>query len=263
MSIRLGKGFENYKKEEKSKKTKNKKERPNLGWLFYKDYFDCLTNEEYNEILKNKRNQKITEEIEKKIYLKSEKILDYKIKSTKKFPFEYQEFKLTTIYPGLILGSGYIHELKDIKGQLILGFDFDYTTGEPIIRGSSIKGVLRNYFKKDYIEEILGRKIMNFEAFETSVFENSDIFLDAVVINFKDNLLEDDYITPHPDIIKNPIPFRFIKIAPNVTFEFRFILNDFENISKKEKLNIFKNIILDVGLGAKTNVGFGKFKEIK
>lgn len=264
MSIRLGKGFENYNKNEKIKKNKSKKERANLGWLFYKDYFNVLNNNEYLEILKENRNKQIIEVIEDKIKSKIEKILSQKIKSTQKLPFNYQKFNLITIYPGLILGSGYLHELKDIKGQVILGFDFDYTTGEVIIRGSSIKGVLRHAFEhKEYIKETLGKKISNYEEFKKSIFENGDIFLDAVVIDFNDNLLEDDYITPHPDITKNPVPLRFIKVAPDVTFEFRFILQDFEEISKEEKLKLFRNIILDLGLGAKTNVGFGKFKEIK
>ena len=252
----------NYKKEEKKIKN-NKREKPNLGWLFYKDYFNSLSNEDYLEIGLSDRNKERVKQIENKLKKKVNKILSYKIKSNYDLPFEYQSFKLTTIYPGLILGSGYLHELKDIEGQLILGFDFDYTTGEPVIRGSSIKGLLRNAFRKEYVEEILGRDIVNFESFVNNIFENGDIFLDAVVVDIEENLLEDDYITPHPDIIKNPIPLRFIKVAPDVTFEFRFILNDFEDISKEKKLDIFKTIILDLGIGAKTNVGFGKFKESK
>ena len=31
--------------------------------------------------------------------------------------------------------------------------------------------------------------------------------------------------------------------------------------SAKEKLELFKRLILDMGIGAKTNVGFGKFRE--
>ena len=257
------KGFENLKKENpRKKKTKPAKPNANLGWLFYKNYFNSLTNQEYLEISKSNRNQFVIREIEQKIEKKVEKVLSKKVNSNYKLPFEYQKFTLTTIYPGLILGSGYLHELKDIKGQAILGFDFDYTTGEVVIRGSSIKGILRHAFEhKEYIEEILGKEISNYEEFKNSIFDNSDVFLDAVVINFTNNLLEDDYITPHLDITKNPIPLRFIKVAPDVTFEFRFILKDFENITKEEKLNIFKKIILDLGLGAKINVGFGKFKD--
>ena len=259
----VGKEFEKYNKSKKTK-SKPKLSKPNLGWLFYKDYFNSIEDNEYIEMLKETRDKNIIENIEEKIKEKVENILVKKLYSNYRLPFPYQKFTLTTIYPGLIVGSGYIHELKDIESQIILGFDFDYTTGEPIIRGSSIKGVLKHAFEhKDYIEELLGRNIKNFEEFKDSIFENGDVFLDAVVIKCENNLLEDDYITPHREITKNPIPLRLIKIAPDVTFEFRFLLNDFEDMKKEEKLELFKKIILDLGLGAKTNVGFGKFKETK
>lgn len=53
--------------------------------------------------------------------------------------------EVTTIYPGLIIGSGYMHETLN-KGEFKLGFHFDHTTGLPCIPGSSIKGVLRSFF---------------------------------------------------------------------------------------------------------------------
>ena len=58
-----------------------------------------------------------------------------------------------------------------------------------------------------------------------------------------------------------------IKVKPNVSFEFCFILNDsiVEHDKEKytlkanEKLGVFKQIILDMGVGAKTSVGFSHF----
>ena len=41
---------------------------------------------------------------------------------------------------------GYEHELK-IDKELKLGLSFDFTTGQPYIPGSSIKGVLRQAFR--------------------------------------------------------------------------------------------------------------------
>lgn len=52
--------------------------------------------------------------------------------------------EMETDYPGLLIGSGYNTNNSDIK----LSFDFDYLTGDPIIRGSSIKGILRELFDK-------------------------------------------------------------------------------------------------------------------
>jgi len=52
---------------------------------------------------------------------------------------------VTTTYPGLILGTGYVHETNN-EAEFKLGFYFDHTTGLPCIPGSSIKGVLRSVF---------------------------------------------------------------------------------------------------------------------
>jgi len=149
---------------------------------------------------------------------------------------------------------------------LALGFDFDYTTGLPIVRGSSIKGVIRSAFptkdnslKKEYIQSIVGN--VDVEALKENLFENGDnIFFDAVIVKFKESLIDEDYITPHSNELKNPIPIRFLKVSPEVSFEFSFSFDDIV-ISKEKKKKLVKQIILDLGLGAKTNVGYGKFEE--
>jgi len=223
----------------------------NLGWEFYKGYFKNI---DYNN-LSNPNNETITnEKIERllhqnQIFLTNEK--DEMIGNI--------HFKATTTYPGLLLGSGYLHELPDVKGQLILGFDFDYTTGLPIIRGSSIKGVLRSAFQeKEYIKEILKDENIDISELEKEIFDNNDIFFDAQIIKIQNTLLADDYLAPHKEITKDPIPLRFLKVAPNVTFRFDFELSD-GIISKEQKRELFKTILEDLGVGAKTNVGYGKF----
>jgi len=243
---------------------KPKEDQANLGWLFYKDYFrdlDFINLAQNQEKIKAKINTILTTSIT--LNKKNSNLLNIKT------------FTLKTTYPGLLLGSGYIHELPDIKEQVILGFDFDYTTGIPIIRGSSIKGALKSVFKcEEYVLEVIDRlrgETKNIKKLQEDLFEKGNIvFLDAEIIYIgKDGLLKDDYITPHKkeqnsfskvyEEFKNPAPLRFIKIAPNVEFEFRFIFN-----KKYEKyLPFFKQIILDIGLGAKTNVGYGKFIEEK
>ena len=290
------KGF--IKKKPNQKRNKQRSSSPNLGWLFYKDYFKDIIFEdlkqgkesdknfenrmraryqdELNRLNKKDRNYKLQEH---KILYKNEHTLKEKILNlTQKFNDDEKDallymntnskklgnasFELTTTYPGLLLGSGYLHELPDIKGQAILGFDFDYTTGLPIIRGSSIKGVLRNAFAhKEYIQSLIDDNV-DIAALEAEIFQNSDLFFDAIVIDFKETLLSDDYITPHKSALKDPIPLRFIKISPEVTFRFEFHLND-GIITKEKKSKLFEDIIKDFGLGAKTNVGYGKFKGAK
>ena len=69
-------------------------------------------------------------------------------------PLQYPEglsrFDLETTYPGLLIGSGITHG-SGLLGELKLGFFMDYTTGLPVVAGSSIKGVLRSAFPMGYV----------------------------------------------------------------------------------------------------------------
>jgi hypothetical protein len=95
-----------------------------------------------------------------------------------------------------------------------------------------------------------------------SIYER-DIFYEARVIETEGDLLKDDYITPHgEDLLKNPTPLRFIKVAPNVTFEFSFDLKDTVLLTAKEKRQLFMDLLEIFGIGAKTNVGYGQFELI-
>jgi CRISPR-associated protein Cmr6 len=111
---------------------------------------------------------------------------------------------------------------------------------------------------------------------------NRDIFFDAVIkkpyckqIGDKGRILESDSITPHvkqgmsyeKSMLKNPIPITFLKIASGVTMEFRFDLKGCTiggiEVSADDKKRLFKQILLDFGAGAKTNVGYGQFSAIE
>ena len=77
-----------------------------------------------------------------------------------------------------------------------------------------------------------------------------------------------EFITPHTaGKFKNPNPISQIKVRPNVKFEFCFVLTDYvpedgsRPVTAKDKLALFKTLILDMGIGAKTHVGFGRFSE--
>lgn len=189
-------------------------------------------------------------------------------------------FTLKTTYPGLIIGSGYNHPTREIGSNDVsdfqLGFYFDHTTGIPVIPGSTVKGVLKNVFpKKDeaievklekikYINSIVAKDNLIQENNWETLFNKEDIFFDAYISGIPSDgkIFAEDYTTPHKDIFKDPIPIRFLKIAPGVIFCFQFILNDscFKNTQKitaNEKLNLFKQILLDFGIGAKRNVGYG------
>ncbi len=268
------------KKLEKDDKQKKSTLKPNIGWLFYKDYFSSLDEKDYELMLltkeEKKQKEKEIKDLESKINVKVLNIINKILKPLNIEDLGNSSFTLKTTYPGLLIGSGYSHELPDIKGQAILGFNFDYTSGLPLIAGGSIKGLLRSAFEyQEYIIELLEKqkiRIDNIKDLEVEIFgqenksdnieQGNDIFFDASIIKGNDNrkILADDYITPHKEAIKNPIPLRFLKVLPGVTFKFQFLLKD-GIIKKEQKLELFKEIILDLGIGSKTNVGYGKFQE--
>jgi len=245
----------------------------NIGHLFYKQYFSGLklNRNTGKPVLKDPVNQKLFDL----------ELTDYS--NLIETPYKKPPVSLTTIYPGLLIGSGYNHEVggKEIEDELKLGFFFDHTTGLPVIPGSSVKGLLRSAFKKaggDYVKELLAELKITFGddqdilSLEKTIFENSeavsvykrDIFFDAYPIssgNENSTFHTNDYITSHENPLKNPKPVQFLKILPNVQFQFNFKLTDSGGLSAENKLKLFEQILLDLGIGAKTNVGYGQFKQ--
>ena len=173
--------------------------------------------------------------------------------------------------------------------EIKVGFSFDYTTGQPYIPASSVKGVLRSYFNepkpknskqdeilKDYFRErkqavsdIIKEKTKiefsseEIELLGNDIFDNNDVFLDAVVYwgDTYGHILSTDYITPHESPVKNPVPIKILKINPGVQLEFRFLLNEHtvnrNTVSKEMLKTIFTELLSLFGVGAKTNVGYG------
>ncbi len=290
----------------------------NIGLLFTKLYFDRrdLDQQKFeNNIIKfNNLGNKLAD-------IKNSSLPEEGVISLhKENDGEQQKLRcieLTTTYPGLLIGSGYAHNVKD-DDALKLGFHFDYTTGLPVIPGSSVKGTLRSAFEKaavyydkegkkiekcldnkgnevkctpsnkkvkkyasqyvkELLKEITGEDWTDDQIYdlEQSIFEGKedqslkdrDIFLDAFPVSVsRDGLLGNDYITPHKEPLKNPNPIQFLKVMPGVTFRFDFMLQDYRDkngkkLSAGKKLELFKRILLDLGIGAKTNVGYGQFVE--
>jgi CRISPR-associated protein Cmr6 len=109
----------------------------------------------------------------------------------------------------------------------------------------------------------------------------TDLFLDAFPVRATNRLMGEDYTTPHitkdrvdfegeyyPDEygeFKNPVPVKMLKVNSDVTFQFQFRLCDSKVgqvvVTGKQKLDLFKQILLDFGIGAKTNSGYGQFIE--
>jgi CRISPR-associated protein Cmr6 len=257
----------------------------NLSQLFYiKNNPNIGKNEEYGFVRKQDDFKIIGPTIQTKPYTEF---------------FEYsgaKKVKLTTTYPGLLIGAGYSHPAlhsvnkadKDDISDFQLGFFFDHTTGLPVIPGSSVKGTLKSVFPKgndefadkklEYIAKLVAEKnnkieIKLLKEYWEDIFFNREgknerklIFLDAYIteIPSDEKIFEDDYITPHPEsIFMEPNPIRFMKIAPDVKIIFQFILHPYNKngieITAEIIQYVFEKILLDFGIGAKRNVGYGHF----
>lgn len=262
----------------------------NLHQFYYKKYFEGINFEFLSQGKKEAPDSEI-----KKIKGKNRDLTcSSLLHEIARNPIANQHFQLKISYPGLVTGVGINHEAK-IKGEFNLGVHFDYTYGMPVVYGSSVKGVLRSVFKQDgfiddsFLKDVNKRLkaedqidvrwfVDNYKKIEKSIFEgeengqpksiyNRDIFFDAVITkaDSKGRILCSDSITPHgANPLKNPTPITFLKIAPGCTMEFRFKLVDSEIDGKKftadQKRAMFEEIIKTVGVGAKTNVGYGQFE---
>jgi len=94
------------------------------------------------------------------------------------------------------------------------------------------------------------------------------VFYDAIIEKSDKNIFSDDYITPHlhksePRLnpFAEPVPLRFLRIVPEVVFNFQFKLHTIDvlgnSIDDKTILNLFSEIIQYLGVGAKTRLGYG------
>lgn len=254
----------------------------NFGYWYYREYFDTINLDSKGIVTNfstfNKgQNDKLIKGATLPPYDNENDIEDV------------TSFELKTCYPGLLCGVGYHHEInkpadeKGKKGKKVegdkeddapevynLGMYFDYTSGLPVIPGSSIKGMLRSAIEEwDFLADYKPNNGVTREEIIKTVFEGKglsiydrDIFLDAIPIRVDNKLFGEDYITHHPTPLQNPNPVRFLRVNPGVTYQFRFILRNNDNGLKADfKEDLFKAIICTFGLGAKTNVGYGQFVE--
>lgn len=232
----------------------------NIGKLFYKDYYKKL---EYDYVFGSGKADLGD--------------INARIKSSDLVKIENRAcqnvFSATILYPGLVTGTGLVHDSKNIEGGYNLGMHFDYTWGMPVVYGSSVKGVLRQYFEEFCLEEVENERKGDVKLLCKAIFEGEgrsiyerDIFFDAVITEgYNGRILEDDSITPHKDEpLKDPVPITMLKIVPGCKIEFRFRLHN-SVINEKTytvdfKKNLFKKILGTVGVGAKTNVGYGQLR---
>lgn len=263
----------------------------NMNYFFNKSYYDFLKN-----IAIDDKEEKISENIEigntsiaKIISKNNNDIVKHRYREDAFLqPLQdiLSSFEMKVEYPGLLIGIGNNHQ-ANIKGEISLGFNFDYVTGLPYIPGSSLKGKLASAFGyHKYILDILAK--LNIDGIDdnkkeefvkkikTAIFgdENTpgrDIFIDSFISDYNNkNVLKLDHLAPHHQKEKlltlgevNVITM--LRLAPGTKIKFNFILNDSiikigdkeKTITKADKIYLFKEIMKDFSIGAKTNVGYG------
>lgn len=265
----------------------------NIGLRFYKDYYSGLDNDLLFEKRPTKAQEKtISEHFKgKNAHLKSFKIgTFYEQKTT----YNSEPLPMQVVGSGLLLGTGNAHRTGS-KGEYKLGFFFDHTTGLPILPASSIKGVLRSFFdekKRGYTLYIIETELKiqgideaYLKKLEAHIFDGKDADNKPIMIYKRDvffdafpsgtnsqKLFADDVITPHkhptnPKLnpFADPVPVDFMKIKAGVIFNFKFKLSHFEynniEFSADKKRSLFA-ALLTLGIGAKTNVGYGRLKPL-
>lgn len=215
---------------------------------------------------------------------------------------DYSVVNMRVQAPGLLIGSGLAHGLPGSEEDVKTGLQFDYTSGLPVIPGSSVKGVIRSAFptikedkgqsneadaeKLNYIRSLIA-DIPEFSSLVledndilelgNQMFNHGDIFADALLVGYGTRMkqhgpvkqvLAEDYITPHTGgPLAQPIPIKIVKVVPGVTFAFCFKFNETKIgakvVSASMKKALCAAILQDLGVGAKTNVGYGVLKEVK
>lgn len=287
-------GSQNNRRPNHSQSEPQYTETGNLGLLYTRRYYDGLTSDMLILPSTNEREKKDIRKRQNIYYRFRNRNLIEQSKRTDMFnnlplpPFN-ATFLLATSYPGLITGIGISHS-SGHENEAKLGLAFDHTTGLPFIPGSSVKGLLRSVFpgprktdeteRCNFIREKLGvPTLSNADIIRLGeiIFgsdnkdsqnhtQGCDIFHDAFPVEAISGLLDLDYITPHTKgEFSDPNPIQFMRIKPGVTFRFSFILHptrlsDSATISPSDKEKLFKHILTTVGIGAKTNVGYGQLK---
>lgn len=173
----------------------------------------------------------------------------------------------------LTFGLGYQHPTE-------IGFDFDWTTGLPVIPGSSLKGAALAY-AKEHAEYLRTELVMMEQIFGSNESSGCIVFLPAYpCLGEGDKFLDLDVMTPHyapyydhpnntdqypPADWYSPMPLPYLTVPIGINYCFR--LADRSNLGAKAgdslilktALNTLKAALTENGVGAKTAVGYGYF----
>lgn len=283
-------------------KLKNSEENKitNLGYAFQtQDYYMQIEKTMVEEDVKRIINFTLDDKTKKMIENRQKEL--QKLAKGKNSKLNIGCFQAYVNYPGLVVGMSNpimcgieVDEKEKIKkiSAFDTGFNFDYVTGLPYIPGSTIKGMLRASILKyqndvsEWLKENSDNTEISTDELVSQIFgdENNnevenvntkmkgnytnvsdrDIFLDAIIIACEENILKSDYITLHPSMFENPKPIHILALKPDVQLQFHFMLSPrkIAGIDSEKRFELYKSLILDLGIGAKTNTGYGNLTEV-
>lgn len=172
---------------------------------------------------------------------------------------QHGRWEVFTTASRFVTGLGRSHPVEN-------GFAWHPALGTPYLPGSSIKGLVRAWAKRDVDPKPDGQVVERLLGSPRRA--GSMCFLDAVPV--EPVRLEADVITPHyagwdtddpPGDWRSPMPIPFLVTAPNTPFLFGFVPRcptptpDLNSVS-----DWLMSALAWAGAGAKTAVGYGRFE---
>lgn len=162
----------------------------------------------------------------------------------------------------VIFGSGNASALE-------VGVHLNKPWGVPYISGSSIKGILASFLRKTGTLSLESLDYVNIFGgnYDGKKYSGSVVFNDAWLYPDCDSWFERDIINPHyqkyysgerfPDGMESPIPVQTLTLSSGLSF---FVsMQGPDNLLKYLK-DVLEQAFFEIGAGAKTAVGYGRFR---
>ncbi|MBW7877060.1 MAG: type III-B CRISPR module RAMP protein Cmr6 [Candidatus Cloacimonetes bacterium] len=182
---------------------------------------------------------------------------------------EYRDRMLELIGDGDYLVFDTISNLVSGLGRtnpIENGFVWHQTLGTPYIPGSSIKGAVRAWARESGLDDQKIIELFGAENSSDKPSKGSVIFFDALPT--KQCTIMVDVMTPHygpwyqngevPGDWHSPTPIPFLSVKPGASFLFLWKCKN--KTDQDQVKNLVCDALLELGLGAKTSSGYGRFK---
>lgn len=159
----------------------------------------------------------------------------------------------------IIFGWGFLSLITEV------GLSWDPILDVPVIRGSTVKGIVRDHFS--IVAGSNQARQMEAEIFGDKTRVGKVIFFDAYPVEAVNPLLSPDVITPHyMSSVKNeyevrPNPVKFLAVNEGVTFAAVFAFRKGE-LGEEARRNLLKAVLLSAktGWGRRTTRGYGELE---